>query len=157
MASTSHDYTTGEVLTAARMDQHPQGALTVATGTSNVGPTSGTTELDIITASAVTIASASRRLKITLQVRGYSATNAGDIFQISIKEGATTLGETIYTPPGTSVTGIGTHLTAIVSSPTAASHTYKATIVRISGSGTATASGTATGPILLIVEDIGST
>lgn len=158
MASTSKDYTAAEVLTATLMDRHPQGVLGKATPiTSNVGPTSGTTELDIITAPAVTIAATSRRLKLSFMCRGYAATVAGDIFAISIKEGATVLGGTVYTPPGTSVTGIGHHAFAIVDSPTVASHTYKVTIQRISGTGTATVSATATEPIQFIVEDVGQT
>lgn len=53
---------------------------------------------------------------------------------------------------------MGCDFEAIVDSPTAASHTYKVTIVRVSGTGTATvlAASSPNSPMHITVEDIGA-
>lgn len=135
----------------------PLGVIGFATPlTSGVGPTSGTTELDVITAPAVTPAGTNRRLRITFHARAYTCTLATDLFVVKIKEGATVLAEAHYNPDDTGAVSIGTDFTAWVSSPTAVAHTYKATIVRAIGTGTASVSATATAPITLAVEDVGN-
>lgn len=155
MVSTSRDFTAGQVFTAAQADGLSQGVISYATPlTASVGPTSGTTPLDIITAPAVTIARTGRRIRITFHCRGNSGTVAGDTFLISIREGGTILQDAVFCPPGTTLTGIANHVIAYVS-PTAASHTYKATITRNSGTGTATVQASADSPITLTVEDVG--
>lgn len=153
--STSRVYTVGQVLTAAQMNDLAQGGLGKTTLTSNVGPTSGTTELDVITAPAVTIAGTTRRLKITFSFRSINGSVANDIFSLRIKEGATILHESNWQTT-LAVNGVGGgNIVAIVDSPTAASHTYKATITRVSGTGTATIEQVAGAPIVILVEDIG--
>lgn len=134
----------------------PAGILGVATPlTSNVGPTSGTTELDVITAPAVTPATASRRLRIRFHCRGISGGTAGEQFVFRLKEGGTTLDEHVYTFAVVTITNTGVDFSTVVSSPTLAAHTYKVTIQRTSGAGVATVNATATGPITLTVEDVG--
>lgn len=155
MASTPHDFVSGELLTAAQMDKMPQGIFAVASSTSAIGPTSSTTELDIVTAAAVTLLTADRQIRLRFHARGISVSVADGIHIVRIKEGATVLNEAHYNPAGTGVASIAADFEAIVSSPTAASHTYKATIQRSSGTGNATVSATATAPITLTVEDVG--
>jgi hypothetical protein len=146
----------GDTWTAARVNDLPQGVVGWATPvTASVGPTSGTTELDVITAPAVVLAAADRRLRLRFHCRGLSCTNVGDIFTLRIKEGATTLTDAAYLPSNTGVASIASDFEAFVSSATAASHTYKVTIVRASGAGTASVSATATAPITFTVEDVG--
>ena len=156
MASTPQDFTSGQVLTDTAMDKLPQGIMAVATSTSSVGPTSGTTELDIVTAAAVTPLQSNRRFRLTFSCRGIQGSIANDTFTLRIKEGSTTLNDYAWNPiVGGGSTTFGLMFQAIVDSPAASSHTYKATIVRSTGTGTATLTGTATAPILLTVEDAG--
>jgi hypothetical protein len=146
----------GDTWTAARVNDLPQGIIGYATPiTASVGPTSGTTELDVITAPAVVLAASDRRLRLRFDCRGLSCTNVGDTFVLRIKEGSTTLKDASYLPSNTGVASIGSDFEAIVSSPTAASHTYKVTIVRAGGTGTASVSATATAAITFYVEDCG--
>jgi len=136
----------------------PAGIAAIATPlTSSVGPTSSTTELDIITAAAFTPMAGNRRIRITFHCRGFTGSVVNDTFIARIKEGSTVLEEVHIVPFGT---GTGAHsgpgtFSAIVDSPSVASHTYKATMQRAGGTGTLTASATATAPITLTVEDIG--
>ncbi len=155
MPSTSRVYTVGQVLTAAQMNDLPQGVLGKAALTAAVGPTSGTTELDVITAPAVTIAGTNRRIRIRFHSSQIAATVASDGYVTRIKEGATELAQGNFSAPGTGAQSIGVDIEAIVDSPTAGSHTYKATVQRLSGTGTATIGATATAPITFTVEDVG--
>lgn len=156
--STSRVFTAGQVLTAAQMNDLPQGLLAIQRGTSDVGPTSGTTELDIITAPAVTPAGTNRRIKVSFHCRGLTGTVAGDIFILRIKEGPTVYQESHYNVPGTSgssATAIASDFSVIIDSPPASSHTYRVSIQRLAGTGTAICTGSATGPLHLQVEDVG--
>ncbi len=157
MASTSQDFTSGQVLTAAEMDQLPQGILDIQRNTAGLGPTSGTTELTLLTSSALTPAQTGRRWRIVFQCRGLQGSIANDTYTLRIKEGATVLNDFAWNPiVGGGSTTFGLRFEAIVDSPTVASHTYSCTIVRSTGTGTATLTATATAPILFYVEDAGS-
>jgi hypothetical protein len=145
----------GDTWTAARVNDLPQGVLAKTTATANAGPTSGTTELDIITLTAITLNASDRRLLLKFYCRGYSCSNAGDLFTVRLKEGATTLTDGAYLPSATGVASIGAYLEVYIDSAATGSHTYKATIVRSIGSGTATVAGTATAPITISVMDVG--
>lgn len=145
----------GDTWTAARVNDLPQGVLAKTTTTSNVGPTSGTTELDIITLPAITLNASDRRLLLKFYCRGYSTTGAGDLYTVRLKEGATTLTDAAYLPSATGVASIGAYLEVYIDSAATGSHTYKATIVRSIGAGTATVGGTATAPITISVMDVG--
>jgi hypothetical protein len=156
LASDPHDFAAGEVLTAARMDKMPQGIIAHATPiTADVGPTSGTNTLDIITAPAVTLLTADRRLRLTLSYRSRIGTVVGDIFSIRFQEGATVLANFRVRIDDTGFGHEGNTYSVPVSSPTAAAHTYKATITRANGTGTGTINATATEPIFFEVEDVG--
>jgi len=155
--STSRDFISGNVLTASQMDDLEQGVIAMATPLTTGGTTSGTTELTIITAPAVTIAQTNRRIKVSFSCRGYSSATANDVYIIRIKEGATTFNEQIVVITTTATTlSTGNVFHAWIDSPTAASHTYSATIQRSSGTGTATVAASATAPINLAVEDVGT-
>lgn len=149
---------TGDVVTAARLNNAPQGLLTIASSTSNASATSGTTEMDVLTASAVTVNASNRRLKLTWHCSGISATVAAgtDIFTVAIKEGSTTFNESNYVPvvTGVGATG-GCDFSAYIDSPSTGAHTYKVTIRRAVGSGAATVRGSVNAPMYLTVEDVG--
>jgi hypothetical protein len=153
--STSRVYTVNQVLTAAQVKDFPQGVLGLASATADSSATSAATELDILTAPAVTIAGAGRRLRIRFHARALGASVAGDTFILRIKEGATILSESVYTAPGTGDNAVGSDFEAYVDSPTAASHTYKLTAQRFNGTGTLTVRASANGPMKLAVEDVG--
>lgn len=148
----------GDVWAAARVNDLPQGVLALASSTSSSSATSSTTELDVLTASAVTLAAADRRIRLRWHCRAISATVGGsaDIFTVRIKEGATVLNESNYLAVATAAAATGgCDFEAIVTSPTAAAHTYKVTIQRAIGSGNATVTASATAPMTLTVEDAG--
>ena len=153
--STSHDFLAGEVLTAALMDSLPQGVLGIGTATADSSSTSGTTTLDLVTASAVTIAATGRRLRITGTWRSITGTVSGDVFSFRIQEGATVLDEQNQQIEVASVGHNGGVIQADVASPTAASHTYKLTVTRVLGTGTASVAGAATYKMKILVEDVG--
>jgi hypothetical protein len=156
--STSTDHVAGQVFTAANADNFAQGVLGInAGGTSDVGPTSGSTTLDVATASAVTIAATGRRLRITGTWRGITGSNSGDVFAMRLQEGSTVLTESNQIIVTASVGHNGGTIDAYVDSPSAASHTYKMTITRLTGTGTATVQAAATYPIRVTVEDVGTT
>lgn len=154
--STSRVFTAGQVLTAAQMNDLPQGILGKVTATTDFGPASAATELDVITAPAVTIAGTTRRLRISFHARNMQSSVASDVFVIRIKEGATILQEAHFlSAVATAAESMATDFSAIVDSPSAASHTYKVTATRAIGTGNLTISGTASAPITLTVEDVG--
>lgn len=146
----------GGPVTSTRLNNYPQGVLGVASATSNASATSGTTELDVLTASAVTLATANRRIRLTWHCRGISCTATSEIYTVRIKEGSTVLGESNYASVTTSVAASGgCDFSVIVDSPSAASHTYKVTIQRAIGTGSATVQATSTAPMTLTIEDVG--
>jgi len=151
--STSRDYVAGQVLTAAQADDWAQGVLGRAQSTSNVGPTSGTTILDILSAPAVTIAATNRLIKITIQWRGINVATDPGIYSVMIREGSTKLNEQNKKVETTGTGQQGGTMTHYIASPSAASHTYKMSIQRASGTGTATVEADATFPIQVLVED----
>lgn len=155
--STPRDYTTGQVLTATMVDDLAQGVLAFAQITANAGPTSGTTALDVVTAAAITPAAANRRLRITAHIRSVTGTVASDTFELRIREGSTQLNAISFQIINTAVPQWSGDLSHIVEGPTVASHTYKLSLVRTSGTGTATLEAAATYPCQITVEDCGTT
>jgi len=156
LASTPQDFTSGQVLTAVMMDKLPQGVLDFQSSTSNSSATSSTSELTLLTASALTPAQSSRRWKLKFHARGTQATVAADTFVFRFKESGATINEFHYiTAAGSSVTIDGIELEHILT-PTVAAHTYSVVVARATGTGTLTTLGTATAPMFLYVEDVGS-
>lgn len=132
----------------------PVGQIGYAQATANQG--SITTEVDLTGLSVNVSVAAGRIIRITGYVPAFSSTVAGDAGRISIKEGATlvTLGQAFIS--GTAA-GANTIMPQVVLSPSAGSHTYKLTGVRVSGSGTFTMNADPTFPAYILVEDITAT
>lgn len=124
--------------------------------TTSVGPTSGTTPLDVITAPAFTPINSSRLLRVWFHCRGFSGGTAGEQYALKIQESTTVLAEYVVVITTATITNTGADFYAQIASPSAAAHTYKVTITRTSGAGTVSVAATATGPINLTVEDIGA-
>ncbi len=104
------------------------------------------------------LAASDRRIRLRFHCRGIVSSVGGstDVFTVRIKEGATVLNESNYLGVVTTAAATGgCDFEHILSSPTAASHTYKVTIQRAIGSGTASVSATATAPLTFTVEDVG--
>lgn len=154
MPSTDQTFTVGQVLTAAEMSQLPLGVLGITRTTANVGPTSGTTELDVITAPAVTVGPTNRRLRISFHSKAVTGTVSGDAFTLRIKEGATILAEYNILIP-TSTLQLACDFETFVDSPTAGSHTYKVTIQQNAGTGTATVQAGSGAGTAIAVMDVG--
>lgn len=154
--SVSRDYTAGQVLTAAQADDWAQGVLGRAQSTSGVGPTSGTTILDILSAPVVTIAATNRLIKVTIQWRSLNVATDAGIYTVMIREGSTKLNEQAHKVETTGTGQQGGTLTHYIASPSAASHTYKMSIQRATGTGTVTVEADPTYPIQILVEDAGT-
>lgn len=155
--NTIHNPAPGTVAPAAWADQVrdnfealPRGILGLAESTSNKGPTSGTTELDILSI-AVTVGS-SRRIRISFQAVETSGTTVEDRFYLRLKEGATQL---LQAQSATVASNATYWVPWVTLAPSAGAHTYKATIQRVGGTGIQTLVASATSPIQLLVEDIG--
>lgn len=111
-----------------------------------------TTETDITGLSVTVTAATNRRLRLLLGVHGGTAV-ANDELAWRFREGATLLREAFQNNPKT--TGAFWFEMQHIFTPTAGSHTYKATITRQAGSGTITVYGSATYPAYILCEDIG--
>jgi len=139
----------------------PRGGLTTRTQTTDMTATSGTTEKDIFTSAPdAVVLPAGRAIRLTLSIRSITASVANDIYSVRIKEGATQLMEQNFRAVAAAVGSDGMTLTVTLDSsynaPSAGSHSYKATIVRAAGTGTATIQGAAGRPIQFTVDDVGS-
>jgi hypothetical protein len=155
-ASAPHLYATDQAATAAQQNTHPQGILAIAEITTTVAYTP-TGEVTIITAPAVTFLAANRRIRIRFHCRGISTVSSGGLYAVRIKEGSTILNDSHFYAANTAIMATGgCDFEAIVSNPTAASHTYYVTCQQAVGSSNATFGGYANGPITLVVEDVGT-
>lgn len=125
-------------------------AVTQSTGT--LGP-GFTTDAPIITAPAVT-GDGVKRFKITGKSSVTQFTAVGDIFDFRLKDGATVIA--VHRMVVVSTSYAHTPILTVSHVPTAGSHTYSMSLVRVSGTGTALISPTAiTGDVLeIIVEQI---
>lgn len=132
----------------------PVGQIGYAQAIANQG--SITTEVDLTGLSVNVSVASGRIIRVTGYVPAFSSTVAGDAGRISIKEGATliTLGQAFIS--GTAA-GANTIMPQVVLSPSAGSHTYKLTGVRVSGTGTFTMNADPTFPAYILVEDITAT
>lgn len=132
-----------------KLDAASQKVLGIAQVTGNQSGISGDTDLVGVTVT-VTVG-ASRRIKVTSEVT-VGATVTDDQAMLRIKEGATTLVER----EGKVTSGRGKHIIATAwLTPTAGSHTYKASLQRVLGTGTLSAAN-ALAPSTLVVEDMGA-
>jgi len=122
----------------------------------NSSSTSSTTILDVLSAPAFTPVSASRVLKITVHWRSLNVATDPGIYLVMIREGSTKLNEQSHKVETVGTGQQGGTLTHYVASPTAAAHTYKLSIQRASGTGTAVVEADATYPMQILVEDVGA-
>lgn len=130
------------------------GVLGYAQVTTNQGTFTAETDLTNL-AVAVTVPYAGHRVRISAEVNGGS-TIANDEIGFFIKEGATYLARAANSVPVAN-RNLAFHREAIIT-PTAASHTYKLAMSRITGTGNITmvaASGNSGDPAWILVEDLG--
>ena len=153
MATRPGDFVSGDVLTAADMNALPAGCRDFQGGGSGDVTTSGTTELTIVTGTSFTVP-ASRKLRVSLDFSGFGNT-AGDIFDLTIKRGAT-----VVAVKRVQVQVAGYYLPGLTivtyDAPAGGTYTYTATVTRISGTGTFTIKGTSSFDSWLLVEDMGT-
>ena len=141
---------TGEVLTAAKVNGLPGGWIGYAEVTADQGGI--TTEADLTGLTVTVTVGASRRLRIEVCTSVLSAA-AADSGAVSIKEGTTQFA-TRALVFGKANTLEGLTCSAVIT-PAAGAHTYKATFVRTTGSGTLIAGASASQPAYIFVEDVG--
>lgn len=161
----NHVWATGEIVTAANMNTYIGNDLLFlygysggmlaggyAASTSTVsGITTETTSGQAGMPAAVTVTvGSSRQLRITSSCSAFSGTVVNDVLETRIKEGSTILTQADFTPYGG---GARTPVTMVaIVQPTAGSHTYYPSALRVSGTGTASWIG----PSFILVEDIGT-
>lgn len=113
-----------------------------------------TVETDLTSLTVTVTTNASERIKITAHVR-IKSTVSGDVAELKIKESTTVLAlDRVYLGGGTSA--LRTLHAEVVLTPTAASHTYKLSLVRDEGSGTLSLAAGATFPAFIMVEGVGT-
>lgn len=114
----------------------------------------GTTETDVTGLSVAVIVGTSRRIKITAVTKLSSDIAANTDARFRIKEGSTTL--KFHEQPNLD-NAVSKTVTAIaVITPSSGAHTYKATLVRIGGTGIINTSNETADPAYVLAEDIGS-
>lgn len=128
----------------------PAGTLAYAEVTADTAAIS--TETTVLTAAAVTVV-AGRRVRITAGFGKMSASVAGDVFELRIKEGATVLGLRSFSRAANNSDG---EMAVAYVTPSGGSHTYTATLARVSGTGTMAGNASATNKASIVVEDIGT-
>ena len=127
-----------------------------AQATANSSSTSGTTILDVLTAPAFTPVSATRLIKITVHWRSITVATDPGIYLVMIREGSTTLNEENHKVETTGTGQQGGTMVHYIANPTAAAHTYKLSIQRATGTGTAIVQADPTYPMQILVEDAGA-
>lgn len=140
----------GEVLTAANVNKIPGGWIGYAEVTAN--QTGITTEVDVTGLSIAVTVGASRRIMVSVEFSAVSSV-AGDIGSLNIMEG------------GAVLQARDTHLAiatyafdvrgAVVLTPAAGAHTYKATFRRSVGTGTLNTAANVNRPAFIHVYDLG--
>jgi hypothetical protein len=145
-------FTSGEVLTAAQMNNLPFGVAGYVSLTSL--SQSGITTATDITGATITFTAVANR-PYAIFSHGYHNTTANNVtVGVLLKEGATTLdqsyGAALVGGTGTTITGFA------IRTFTAGSHTLKLQAVLANGTGTITAEGTTALSYDFIVIDLGS-
>lgn len=119
-----------------------------------------TTTTTLCTSDAVTPTSASRYLKITGFIPGWSATGgtpaaSGYYGTLEIFEGGTQLQSMRSICVAAGVSAMGSLIQVVLASPSATAHTYTLKFDPDSSGGTFTIAGGSTSPVYLLVECIG--
>lgn len=149
---TPWDATTGDVITATRLDGLPRGWLGRARVTAAQAIATGT-ETDL-TGLALTVTVPADRC-IRLSAAGLITRTVADGASIGrFKEGATELGRWAQSAPS-AVAESDQAAGFVVLTPTAGAHTYKLTLQRFSGTGSVSLSAGATNPAEFVIEDLG--
>lgn len=134
------DLVAGSPVLVGSVSQNAGLPAQVSSQASTIGPTSGTTELTLVTLPTVTL-DGRTNVKLTGTIGGYSASTVGDTFNLRIKEGATSLRH-FHLRPVVVTQNTGASLSHVTSTPPAAGpHTYTLILVRTGGVGTATING----------------
>ncbi len=141
-----------EIVTAEKMNELPKGVIGYAEITASASPAApGPT--DIPGLSVTVSVTANRRIRVTVYASQAGSSVAADRHSFMIREGSTTLNVQLRL---FSVTSIHDGATAsVVITPSAGSHTYKASAQRIGGTGTLTWGAAGTQPSFILVEDLG--
>jgi hypothetical protein len=121
--------------------------------TTSSGLISTTSEVDIAGLAVSVTVNSSRRIRITVSCRVDFNNAAGDRWIIKIKEGSTIF-RVIRGPYASFNPSEFTAFGAAIETPTAGSHTYKATIQRF-GTNSIEVPASADEPAYLLVEDLG--
>lgn len=146
---TAYTPVAGEVLTAANLKRLPGGWIGYNEVTADQAGITAMTDLTGLSL-AVTVA-ATRRVRVTVQCWVFSSVN-GDSAQVSIREGSTQLNT--GTVQVSNVVATSVNFSAVLT-PTTGAHTYKASLLRSSGTGSLTMQAGATFPAFIYVEDVG--
>jgi hypothetical protein len=155
-------WVTGEIVTAAELNAHVRdnmnflksGVVASTTVTANVGPTSSTTELVVASAPAVTF-DGTTQVEVMFSWYNVTLTVATDSFKILLYDGPTAgSGTNVAQWLLTIAANGGSGVTRAILTPSAASHTYTARLVRNSGTGTATLIGSAVTPAVISVAQV---
>lgn len=132
----------------------PWGVLAVASTTTNQASIGGTAT-DLTSLTGTVTVPANRRIKIRVFLPGCAGTVANDSFELRINEGATVLQANRISVNSTLQYVAAT--AEIIITPAAGSHTYKAVMVRVAGTGTIDngASAANTQTAVFAIEDLG--
>lgn len=113
-------------------------------------------EADLTGLSATVSVAAGRIIKVSAHV-WICSTVANDVGRVTLRDGATSIGlATLPALPVSPSTGPTSDPFVILVNPTAGPHTYKATLTRMTGTGTLTSQASAGTPAVLLVEDMGA-
>lgn len=145
------DPSAGDVLTAANFRKLPGGWIDAEESTSTF-TTSGTTELDLLSAS-VTV-DANRKLRVTFHVSKCGTTVNADEFLIRLYFDGTTFQRYLVNRPDQTMDD-GISFSGVVNTTTAGAKTIKCTAQRLSGTGVVQLTSAAGFPMQMTVEDIG--
>lgn len=144
---------TGAQITAAVAKGTTGSAYYVAVTANQTPVTTVWTDLTSLTLTISAAVANGRRFRITAQVN-LASTVVNDISALAVFEGATQLTQANCSSP---VANAGVPATAIVIlTPSNASHTYKLSAGRASGTGVITMQASATIPAFMLIEDIGT-
>lgn len=145
------DPAAGDVLTAANFKRLPGGWIDAEESTSNF-TTSGTTELDLL--SATVAVDANRKLRVTFHVSKCGTTVNADEFLIRLYyDGATFQRYTVNRPDQTMDDGIS--FSGVINTTSSGNKAIKCTVQRLSGTGVVQLTSAAGYPMQMTVEDIG--
>lgn len=147
---TPYTSTALEVLTSANLEKYPKGWYGYATSTSaQTGIT--TVETDVTGLSLSITLGANRLVEVFASVHALSSVDQ-DNLRLRLYRDATVVGSYNFELDTLTTTAQGMALDV---GPSAGTYTYKATIVRVGGSGNIDTTASATSPNLLLVRDIG--